>query len=148
MQIILLENVQNLGQLGDSVTVKPGYARNFLIPQGRAIPATDANLARFEARRAELEKEQAAVLQTAGDRAEAIAGQSVTVARKAGDEGRLFGSVSAQDIAEAAQAAGMDIKRQEVRLAESIRQIGEYQVQIHLHGDVEASLLVRVETEN
>ena len=112
MEVILLETINNLGNLGDKVTVKPGYGRNFLIPGGKALPATEANVAEFEARRAELEKVEAEKLAAAEARKVQIDGASVTIARKAGDEGKLFGSVGTVDIAEAMTAAGNEVTRQ------------------------------------
>lgn len=148
MQVILLEKVQNLGELGDAVEVKAGYARNFLIPQGKAALATPENLAEFEARRAELERQQAEALATARARAESLEGVAVTITRKAGDEGKLFGSVGTMDIAEALAAAGAEVKRAEVRLpAESLRQTGEYAIAIHLHPDVDATITLHIEAE-
>src|SRR5574343_298272 len=118
MQIILLEKVANLGQLGDIVKVKDGYARNFLIPQGKAKRATEANLKEFEARRAELEKQQAEILVAAQARGEKLEGAVVVVAQKAGVDGRLFGSVGNADIADAITATGVEVKKAEVRLPE------------------------------
>lgn len=148
MQVILLEKVQNLGELGDAVTVKAGYARNFLIPQGKAALATPENLAEFEAQRAELERQQAGALATARTRAESLEGVAVTITRKAGDEGKLFGSVGTMDIAEALVAAGTDVKRAEVRLPEeTLRQTGEYAITLHLHPDVDATVTLHIEAE-
>jgi large subunit ribosomal protein L9 len=148
MQVILLERVQNLGELGDSVKVKPGYARNYLIPQGRAVIATSANLAEFEARRAELERQEAEALAAVQARAEAIEGAEITIARKTGEEGKLFGSVGPQDIADALTEAGMEVGRHEVRLlSDTLRQIGDYEVGVHLYADVEASVTVHVVSE-
>jgi large subunit ribosomal protein L9 len=148
MEVILLEKVVNLGNLGDKVRVKAGYARNFLIPQGKATQATEKSLAAFEQRRAELERAQAEALAGAQARADAIKELRVRVARKAGDEGRLFGSVGTADIAEAAQAAGFELSKHEVRLAEGpLRQIGEFQVPVHLHADVDAHITVEVVAE-
>ena len=148
MQVILLEKMQNLGELGDEVNVKPGFARNFLIPQSKAVPATPQHRAEFEARRAELEREQADVLTVAQSKAEAIEGLSISISRKAGEEGRLFGSVGTMDIAEALRAAGHEVERSAVRLPiDTIRQTGEYPVQIHMHADVEATVTVVVEPE-
>ena len=149
MQVILLERVQNLGELGDSVKVKPGYARNYLIPQGRAIVATKENLAEFEARRADLERQEAEALAVVQSRAEALQGVEVTIARKTGEEGKLFGSVGPQDIADALAAAGHEVVRQEVRLLEdTFRQVGDYEVRVHLYADVEASVTVHVVSED
>ena len=148
MQVILLERVQNLGELGDSVKVKPGYARNFLIPQGKAVVATAENMAEFEARRAELERQEAEALAAVQARAQALEGAEVTIARKVGEEGKLFGSVGPQDIADALTAAGMEVARHEVRLLnDTLRQVGEYPVGIHLYADVEASITVHVVPE-
>jgi len=148
MQVILLERVQNLGELGDSVKVKPGYARNFLIPQGRAVIATSANLAEFEAKRAELERQEAEALAAVQARAQALEGTEVTIARKTGEEGKLFGSVGPQDIADALTAAGLEVGRHEVRLlSDTLRQIGDYEVGVHLYADVEASITVHVVAE-
>ncbi|WP_028455859.1 50S ribosomal protein L9 [Chitinilyticum litopenaei] len=137
MQIILLEKVANLGQLGDVVKVKDGYARNFLIPQGKAKRANDANLAEFNARRAELEARQAEILAAAQARGEKLADASFTLAQKAGVDGRLFGSVGTQDIADAITAAGTEVKKTEVRLPEGpLKTIGEFEVALALHHDV------------
>lgn len=145
MQIILLEKVANLGTLGDVVKVKDGYARNFLIPQGKAKRANAANLAEFEARRAELEARQADILVAAQERAAKLEGTSYTIAQKAGVDGRLFGSVGNQDIADAITAAGIEVKKFEVRLPEGpFKAIGEYNVSLALHHDVvvEVALVV------
>ena len=148
MEIILLEKIANLGNLGDRVTVKPGYGRNYLIPKGKATAATAENIARFEARRAELESKAAESLASAQTRAERLAELIVTLAAKAGNEGRLFGSIGAADIAEAVSAAGYELKKQEVRLAQgSIRQLGEYDVTLQLHGDVKTHIRVNVIAE-
>ncbi len=149
MEVILLKNVENLGNLGDKVGVKAGYGRNYLIPSGSAVPATDENLAAFEARRAELEKEAAKNLEVALARKtqlEALA--SITIACRAGDEGRLFGSVGTTDIAEAVTEAGVELKKNEVRLPEgAFRVAGEYEVALHLHADVNAVVKVEVVPE-
>ena len=148
MEIILLEKIANLGTLGDRVKVKPGYARNFLIPKGKATEATSANLARFEARRAELERVAAEALAKAKARAEQLAELIVTLSVKTGSEGRLFGSVGPADIADAVSAAGIELQKQEVRLPTgSIRQIGEYDVDLHLHGEVKTQIRVNVIAE-
>lgn len=137
MQIILLEKVANLGDLGDVVKVKDGYGRNFLIPQGKAKRATEANLKEFEARRAELEAKQAVILADAKVRAEKLEGAVVTIEQKAGVDGRLFGSVTSIDIAEAVTASGVEVKRHEVRLPNgALKAIGEYELEIALHHDV------------
>jgi large subunit ribosomal protein L9 len=149
MQIILLEKVQNLGELGDNVKVKPGYARNYLIPSGKAVPATAANMAEFEARRAELERQQAEAVAAASARAEKLAGLEVTVRRKAGEEGKLFGSVGPADVADAVTATGTEIERHEVRMpGDSIRQLGEYEIEVQLHADVFATVNLKVEAES
>ena len=145
MQIILLEKVANLGQLGDIVKVKDGYARNFLIPQGKAKRATEANLKEFEARRAELEKQQAEILVAAQARGEKLEGAVVVVAQKAGVDGRLFGSVGNADIAEAITATGIEVKKAEVRLPEGpFKAIGEYSVEVALHHDVVVTITLQV----
>ncbi len=148
MQVILLERVQNLGELGDSVKVKPGYARNYLIPRGRAVIATPENVAEFEARRAQLERQEAEALAAVQARADALEGAEVTLARKTGEEGKLFGSVGPQDVAEALTQAGMPVARHEVRLPnDTLRQVGDHQVGVHLYADVEASITVHVVAE-
>ena len=148
MNVILLEKVQNLGKLGDRIAVKSGYARNYLLPKGKAVLATPQNVAIFEERRAALEKAEAEVLAKAQARSEAITGKSVTISVKAGDEGKLFGSVGTADIAEAAQQAGLDLSRQEIRLPSgAFRNTGSYEVEIHLHPDVDAQLTVNVVAE-
>ncbi|PXX42831.1 MULTISPECIES: 50S ribosomal protein L9 [Aquitalea] len=145
MQIILLEKVANLGQLGDVVKVKNGYARNFLIPQGKAKRATENNLKEFEARRAELEAKQAEILADAKARAEKLVDAVITIAQKAGVDGRLFGSVTNVDVAEAVTAFGVEIKRFEVRLPNGpFKAIGEYDIEIALHHDVVAPIKIVV----
>jgi large subunit ribosomal protein L9 len=146
MEVILLENVGNLGSLGDKVDVKSGYGRNFLIPQGKAVPATEDNVAKFEARRAELEAAAQAALVAAEQRAAAIeALASVSIEATAGEEGKLFGSVGTRDISEAITAAGVEIDKSEVRLPEGvIRELGEDEVMLQLHGNVAASIAVAV----
>ena len=149
MQVILLERVQNLGELGDSVKVRPGYARNFLIPQGRAVIATSANVAEFEAKRAELERQEAEALAAVQARAEALEGTEITIGRKTGEEGKLFGSVGPQDVVDALTAVGLEVGRHEVRLlSDTLRQIGDYEVGVHLYADVEASITVHVVAED
>lgn len=148
MEVILLENISNLGRLGDTVTVKPGYARNFLIPQHRAVSATPENIAKFETQRAELEQRQDDTLAAAEARARALADVEVSIARRAGTEGRLFGSVGTQDIAEVISGAGVEIKKHEVQLPSGpLRQIGEYEIHVRFHADVEASVKVSVVAE-
>ena len=145
MQIILLEKVGNLGGLGDVVTVKNGYARNFLIPTGKARRANAANLTEFEARRAELEAKQAEILATAQAAQAKIDGQEFTVEQKAGVDGRLFGSVTNTDIAEAITAAGTEVVRSTVRLPNGpLKAVGEYEVEIALHHDAVATVKIIV----
>ena len=149
MQVILLERVQNLGELGDTVKVKPGYARNYLIPQGHAVIATKENLAEFEARRAELERKEAEALAAVQARAAALEGVEVTIARKTGEEGKLFGSVGPQDIADALTQAGNEVARHEVRLIDdTLRQVGDYEVRVHLYAEVEATITVHVVSDD
>jgi len=148
MEVILLERVANLGDLGDRVTVKAGYGRNFLVPGKKAVPANEANIAEFEARRAELEKAAAEVLATAQSRAEAIAAvASITIKANAGDEGKLFGSIGVTDIVDALSAAGVEVERREVSLPDAIRNIGEYDVSFQLHSDVAQAIQLTVEAE-
>lgn len=145
MQIILLEKVVNLGDLGDIVKVKDGYARNFLIPQGKAKRATEANKAEFEARRAEFERVQAEKLAAAQAVASRLEGLMVQIVRKAGMDGRLFGSVGNADIAEVLQGQGFDIDRSAIRLPEGpLKQVGDVQVDVALHSDVVAPITVSV----
>lgn len=145
MNIILLERINGLGELGDRVEVKSGYARNYLIPQGKATEATKANLERFEARRAELEKQQAQRLEKARQRAELLDGKVLTIFSKAGDEGKLFGSVGTQQIAEAAQSQGLELERQEILMPNgTLRELGEYEIDLQLYGNTPARILVRV----
>jgi large subunit ribosomal protein L9 len=148
MQVILLEKVANLGVLGDIVKVKDGFGRNFLIPQGKAKRATEANKAEFAARRAELEKQQADILVAAKARGEKLAGFAVTLAQKAGVDGRLFGSVTNHDIAEGLKAAGHDVAKSEVRMPTGpLKAIGEYPVSVALHHDVVVDITVTVVAE-
>ena len=143
MQIILLERVAGLGNLGDVVTVKNGYARNFLIPTAKAKRATEANLKEFEARRAELEARQAEILADAQARQAKLDGQMVTIAQKAGVDGRLFGSVTNADIAAAIVAAGVEAVKSNVRLPEGpFKAVGEYEVEVALHADAVAKIIV------
>ncbi len=145
MQIILLEKIGGLGNLGDVVTVKNGYARNFLVPSGKAKRATAANLQEFEARRAELEAKQAEILADAQARQEKLDGQTITVAQKAGVDGRLFGSVTNADIADAIRAAGVEAAKANVRLPEGpFKAVGEYEVEVALHSDAVAKITVAV----
>lgn len=148
MQLILLEKVHNLGNLGDKVKVKAGHGRNYLIPQGKAVPATADNIAKFEARRAELEKAAAVALATSQKRAETLANQVVEIKAKAGDEGRLFGSISARDIANALTAQGAQVEKNEILMPDgAIRQVGEYELFMLLHGDIRVAVKVVVAPE-
>jgi len=145
MDVILLEKIKNLGNLGDKVSVKGGYARNYLLPQQKAVPATTANLAEFEAKRAEYEQAQYDSLARAEDIAAKIEELTLVIAGKVGMEGKLYGSVSAADIANTTTEAGIEIKRHEVRLPNgAIRHVGDHEVTIHLHPDVNAILHVQV----
>ncbi|AUD78179.1 50S ribosomal protein L9 [Kangiella profundi] len=145
MNVILLEKIRNLGDLGDSVTVAAGYGRNFLIPQGKAVPATKENIKHFEERRAELQAAADEKLAKAQARAEQLAGLTVTIAANAGDEGKLFGSVGTADIADAVTAQGVELQKKEVRMPEgAIRQTGEFTFEVHLHPEVEANIKVVV----
>ncbi|WP_201536092.1 50S ribosomal protein L9 [Psychrobacter ciconiae] len=149
MQVILLQRIVNLGKLGETVDVKPGYGRNFLIPQGKALPATAANIEKFEARRAELEAAEAEELSAAQARADALTDVNVIMRAKSGDEGKLFGSIGTRDIAEALTNSGLEVDRSEVKLPEgSLRQVGEYNVDIQLHHDVTATILVTILSED
>jgi len=149
MQIILLDKVANLGGLGDNVTVKSGYARNFLFPQGKAVPATKANIEKFEARRAELEAKLAADLTAANDRAAKVAELAeITIASKAGDEGKLFGSIGTRDIADAITEAGVAVSKAEVKLPNgTLRETGEFEIDLQLHAEVIATIKVVVIAE-
>jgi large subunit ribosomal protein L9 len=145
MQIILMEKVVNLGQLGDVVKVKNGYARNFLIPQGMAKRATTANMAEFEVRRAEIEAADKAKLADAQARGEKLAGTTVQISQKAGVDGRLFGSVTSADIAEALLALGFEVEKAQVRMAEGhLKAVGNYAVNVQLHTDVVVEITVSV----
>ena len=149
MEVILLENIGNLGSLGDRVDVKAGFGRNYLIPQGKAVPATETNVAEFETRRAELEAAAAEILAAAETRAEAINALGlISIEANAGEEGKLFGSVGTRDIAAAVTAAGCEIDKAEVRLPEgALRELGEYEIAIQVHGDVSAMVAVAVVPE-
>ncbi len=149
MQVILLQRIVNLGKLGETVDVKPGYGRNYLIPQGKALSATPANVAKFEARRAELEAIEAAELATAQKRADELTDVNVIMRAKTGDEGKLFGSIGTRDIADALTKSGLVVERTEIKLPEgAFRQVGEYNVDIQLHHDVTAKILVTILSEN
>jgi large subunit ribosomal protein L9 len=148
MEVILLEKIEHLGAMGDRVRVKPGYGRNFLIPQGKAAAATVENIAAFEARRVELEQAAAAALATAQARRDQLAGLIIRLSAKAGDEGKLFGSVGTVDIANAVTAAGVSVERHEIRLPNGpLRQVGEHAVQLHLHSDVNVEIKLVIEAE-
>jgi large subunit ribosomal protein L9 len=148
MEIILLEKVDNVGGIGDLVKVKSGYARNYLIPQGKATLATPDNKAKFEARRTELEAKAAAELAAAQARAKRLEGHVVRIHAQAGSEGKLFGSVGTVDIAEACEKLGVSVERSEIRLPDGpLRSVGEHPVELHLHADVNVDLLVIVESD-
>jgi len=148
MEVILLETIAKLGDLGEKVNVKSGYGRNFLIPQRKAVPATAENLEVFEARRAELEKLAGEKLVDAQARAETINALSVSIETKAGEEGKLFGSVTVRDIAEAAEAKGVSLEKSEIRMPEGpIRELGEFDIDVHLHPEVDAVLKLSVVPE-
>ena len=149
MDIILLDKIANLGDLGEQVSVKAGYARNFLFPNGKAVPATKDNVAKFEARRAELEAKIAAALAAAEARAAQVAELgTVTLQSPAGDEGKLFGSVGTRDIAEAITAAGVAVTKAEVKLPTgTLRELGEYDIDLQLHSDVTTTIKVVIEAE-
>lgn len=148
MELILLEKVQNLGDLGDRVNVKPGYGRNFLVPAGKAVPATPDNIKEFEARRAELEKAAMERLSTAEERLGALEGMEITLEANASEEGKLYGSIGPREIADAVSGKGPAIEKAEVIMGEGpIRYTGEHDVLIHLHADVETTIKVIVEAE-
>ncbi len=148
MEVILLEKVANLGTLGDKVKVKAGYGRNYLVPYGIAVPATKTNLKAFEERRAELEKAADDKLVSAKARAEALVGTSFTISSKAGDEGKLFGSIGARDIADAVSTGGTEVEKSEVRLPEGpLRLVGEYDIELQLHSDVTVEIKLSVVAE-
>lgn len=148
MQVILLQRIVNLGALGETVNVKAGYGRNYLVPQGKALPATAANIEKFEARRAELEKAEAEELAAANQRADALKDVNVIIRAKSGDEGKLFGSIGTRDIADALTKSGLEVDRSEVKLPEgALRQVGEYNVDIQLHHDVTTNILVTILAE-
>ncbi|MBS0195034.1 MAG: 50S ribosomal protein L9 [Proteobacteria bacterium] len=148
MELILLQKVVNLGGLGDKVKVKPGYGRNFLIPYGKAVPATEKNVAEFEARRAEYEAKASAIHAAAEERKAKLEGAAVTVKANASTEGKLYGSVGPRDIAEAFTAAGFPMTKSEVVMGEGpIRRMGEFDIHVHLHADVHTVVKVTVVAE-
>lgn len=149
MNIILLDKVANLGGLGDQVSVKAGYARNFLFPQGKAVPATKDNVEKFEARRAELEAKIAEALNAAQTRADQLSAlETVTIAAPAGDEGKLFGSVGTRDIADAVTAAGVALTKAEVKLPTgTLRELGEFDIDVQLHSEVMTSVKLAIVAE-
>jgi large subunit ribosomal protein L9 len=148
MEVILLQKIANLGNIGDRVKVKPGYGRNYLLPGGKATLATPENVARFESRRAELEAKANAELASAKERAAALEGFKLSISAKAGSEGKLFGSIGTTDIAEACAKAGHAVERSEVRLPGGpIRAIGEHTISLHLHGDVDVPVQLTIVAE-
>ena len=149
MELILLQKVKNLGNLGDKVKVKPGYGRNFLVPQGKAVAATATNSAEFETRRAEYEAKANSIMSAAETRRAALEGASVTIKANASPEGKLFGSVGPRDIAEAFSAAGQPLEKSEVVMGEGpIRHTGEFEIHVHLHADVHTTVKVVVTTQD
>ncbi len=148
MQVILLENIAKLGDLGDKVSVKSGYGRNYLIPQQKAVPATAENIEVFEARKVDLQAQASQKLTQAQTRAESIDALKISLTSKAGEEGKLFGSITVRDIADAATSRGVVIEKSEVRLPEGpLRELGEYEIDIHLHSEVNAVLKIEVIAE-
>ncbi len=148
MDLILLQKVTNLGNLGDKVKVKPGYGRNFLVPQGKAVPATATNIAEFQQRRADYEKKASELLGGAEGRRAKLEGQAVTIAANASTEGKLYGSVGPRDIAEAFTAAGFELNKSEVVMGEGpLRRTGEFDVLVHLHADIETTVKVTIVPE-
>ncbi len=148
MEVILLDNIGKLGALGDKVTVKPGYGRNYLVPYGLAVPATKDNVEAFEAQRAELEAQAVERKREAEARAEQLNDIELSLVAKAGDEGKLFGSIGPRDLADALAQAGIDVAKSEVRMPEGpLRATGEYDIQLHLHTDVDATVRIVVVAE-
>jgi len=148
MEVILLETIAKLGDLGDKVSVKSGYGRNFLVPHKKAVPATAENLKIFEARRTELEKVAGDKFIEAQSRAETINALSISIENKAGEEGKLFGSVTVRDISEAAEVKGVTIEKSEIRLPDGpIRELGEFEIDVHLHPEIDAILKLAVVPE-
>lgn len=145
MKVILQEKIANLGNIGDQVDVKAGYGRNYLLPYGKAVPATPEAIAEFEKHRAELEKAQAEILAAAKKRAKALEALTVTVAARASEEGKLFGSVGAREVADAITKAGVEVEKREIDLPEGpIRELGEYELGVHLDADVKAAVKVTI----
>ncbi|WP_119393333.1 50S ribosomal protein L9 [Salinibius halmophilus] len=148
MEVILLDKVGKIGGLGDQVSVKAGYARNYLIPQGKAVRATKESIAEFEARRAELEKAAADKLAAAQARANELNDHQVTITANAGDEGKLFGSIGTRDLAEVITSALVEVDKSEVRLPNgALRQVGEYDIEVQLHPEVTATVSIVIEAE-
>jgi large subunit ribosomal protein L9 len=147
MDVILLEKIRRLGDMGETVKVKPGYGRNFLLPQGKALPATDANRSVFEARKAELTKRAAESVNAAKIRAEKIAGQVLNIKVLASEEGKLYGSVNVSEVLDAANEVGLGIERNEIVMPTPIREIGRFDIAISLHSEVETSITVVVESK-
>ena len=148
MELVLLQKVKNLGGLGDKVKVKPGYGRNYLVPQGKAVPATEKNVAEFEKRRAEYEAKANSILAAAETRKAALEGAAITIKANASPEGKLFGSVGPREIAEAFSAAGHPLEKSEVVMGEGpLRHTGEFEVHVHLHADVHTTVKVTVTAE-
>ncbi|SHE56668.1 LSU ribosomal protein L9P [Modicisalibacter ilicicola DSM 19980] len=148
MEVILLDKIGKLGDLGDKVTVKPGYGRNYLVPYGLAVPATKENVEAFEAQRAELEAQATERRNEAEKRAEQLNDIELSLVAKAGDEGKLFGSIGPRDLADALYQAGIEVAKSEVRMPEGpIRATGEYDIQLHLHAEVDATIRVVVVAE-
>ncbi len=144
MEVILLEHVEKLGKMGDKVTVKNGYARNYLLPQNKALRATEANVAFYEKKKAELEAHNKALFDEATKKAEALQGYSAVLVRQAAETGQLYGSVTIRDIAAAIKAAGFDVERRCVYLEKPIKDLGIYQVKLNLHPEVSQTILVNV----
>ena len=148
MEVILLERIQKLGELGDKVTVKSGYGRNYLIPNRKAVLATAENVAKLEKQREDLERAQAESVAVAEGRAEKLRGTEVTIKAHAGTEGKLFGSVGTSDIADAIVAAGGEVEKREIRLPEGpLRELGDYEIDVHLHGDIDVKIPVSIVLE-
>jgi len=148
MQVILLEKIDKLGSLGDLVDVKSGFARNFLLPQKKAEPATKDNIAAFEHRREELEKAQANALSSAQTRAEKLEGAVVTITSRAGTEGKLFGSIGTEDIRKALAEGVAEVEKKEIRMPDGpLRNVGEHEISLHLHADVDATVTIQVVAE-